>query len=441
MTTEEEYDEWNNGSPTPTPDAELLDLIESRTAKVVVIGGGYVGLPLAIEISKVGFHTSIFDTDPKKVAQLNEMNSAFRAAESPQGLKHADIIVVCVPTPLNKTKDPDNSFVVTALNDVRAIGAVRPQLVIIESTTFPGFTREVARPLLESCTIGSIPKHLNQHFFLAFSPERVDPGNKTYGIQNTPKIVGGASTISRELAMAFYSTFVDTVVPVSSTDAAEMTKLLENTFRAVNIGLVNEIAIMCQHLKLDVWELIDAAATKPFGFMPFYPGPGLGGHCIPVDPRYLAWRLRTLKYAPRFIDLADAVNSAMPAFVVQRVADALNDRFKAVRGSKILIVGVTYKRDVDDVRESPAFDVIEGLLARGAAVEFYDKHVPALNLKVGDLMVSGLSFVPQYGYYDCAVIVTDHVNVDYTKLVAESQRVVDCRNATKGIVSDKIVRV
>lgn len=409
----------------------MKEKIANRSARVVVIGGGYVGQPLAVEIAKAGFAVTIYDTSPDKVRALEQLGVP--ATGNPEIIGAADIVLVCVPTPLNKTNDPDNSFVIAAVDQIMK-HTDGPTLIVLESTTFPGFTREVVAPKLS----------FNPRLHLAFSPERVDPGNQLHGIKNTPKIVGGSTAESLALATAFYGTFVDQVVPVSSTDAAEMVKLLENTFRAVNIGLVNEIAVMCRHLGLNVWELIDAAATKPFGFMPFYPGPGLGGHCIPIDPLYLAWKLRTLKYTPRFIELANDVNRSMPAFVVQRVADALNDRMKSVNGSLILIVGVAYKRDVDDVRESPAFDVIEQLLDRGANVEFYDTHVPALALKVGSTTVGGITdatWPRGLSRYDCAVIVTDHSNVDYRVLVERSQIVVDCRNTTKGIDSPNIVRL
>jgi UDP-N-acetyl-D-glucosamine dehydrogenase len=405
---------------------DLLHRIEARQARVVVVGAGYVGLPLAVETATAGFDTTAFDTNPDKVRAIAQGTSTIRDISSadPDVLRAADVVVVCVPTPLNKTKDPDNSFIIEAVDLIAA--RMRPQqLVVLESTTFPGFTREVLLPKLSAAG-----GQLDQDFFVAFSPERVDPGNKVFLTKNTPKVIGGSSPASLAMATALYQTFVDRVVPVTSTDTAEMVKLLENTFRAVNIGLVNEMAIMCQRLNLDVWEVIEAAATKPFGFMPFFPGPGLGGHCIPVDPLYLSWKLKTLKYSARFIDLADEMNSAMPGFVVQRVADALNDRRKALNGSTILLSGITYKRDVDDVRESPAFDIAELLHKRGARVDYHDPYVP--QARMGGLIMRSVAF-DQIGKHDCVVIVTDHRCVDYAALVESAPLIVDCRNATRAL--------
>jgi UDP-N-acetyl-D-glucosamine dehydrogenase len=420
----------------------VLQAIKSREARVVVIGAGYVGLPLAVETAKAGFRTIAYDRSREKVEQLAKGVSyikdvptevlaplvkagTLRASVDPDVLTDADVVIICVPTPLNKTKDPDNSFIMDAA-DVIAPRMRRPQLIVLESTTFPGFTREALLPRLSEA--GKKP---DVDFFLAFSPERVDPGNKKYFTHNTPKVIGGISKASLEVAKTMYATFIETVVPVSSTDAAEMVKLLENTYRAVNIGLVNEVAIMSARLGLDTWEVIQAAATKPFGFMPFYPGPGLGGHCIPIDPLYLSWKLKTLKYNARFITLADDINSAMPEFVVVMVADALNERKKAVRGSRILISGVAYKRDIEDVRESPALDVIELLHRRGAEVDYADSHVPSVRIGEGHEMkpVS----LETAGNYDCVVIVTDHSDVDYRALVERSQLVVDTRNATRAL--------
>jgi UDP-N-acetyl-D-glucosamine dehydrogenase len=416
----------------------LAERIARRQAEVVVVGAGYVGLPLAVEIARAGFPTTALERDPEKVRAIAAGTSyvrdipaadlaplveggRLRATGDAATLARADVIIVCVPTPLNKTRDPDTSFIVAAADQIAA-HLRPPQLVVLESTTFPGFTREILVPRLAA---GG--RRLDADFFVAFSPERTDPGNTRFAIRNTPKVIGGSSAPSLALASALYATFVDRVVPVGSTDAAEMVKLLENTFRAVNIGLVNEVAMMCQRLGLDTWEIIEAAATKPFGFMPFYPGPGLGGHCIPVDPRYLSWKLKTLRYRTRFIELADEVNSEMPAFVVMRVADALNDRRQAVNGSRILLVGVAYKRDVDDVRESPAFEIITLLRARGATVDFTDPHVPLI-----DLDGTALASVPaeRAGDYDCVVIVTDHGALDYAALADAARLVVDCRNVT-----------
>jgi UDP-N-acetyl-D-glucosamine dehydrogenase len=419
----------------------LLQRLGDRSATVVVVGAGYVGLPLAVEIAKAGYRTVAFDKSAGKVDSINAGKSyiddvptsvvgplvkekKLSASTDPEVLGQADAIIICVPTPLNKTKDPDNSFILDAADLM--VKRMRPQqLFVLESTTFPGFTREVLRPKLESTGL-----KLDTDYFLAFSPERVDPGNQKYQTKNTPKVLGGASPASLEHAMSLYGKFIDRVVPVSTTDAAEMVKLLENTFRAVNIGLVNEVAIMCGRLGLDTWEVIEAAATKPFGFMPFYPGPGLGGHCIPIDPLYLSWKLKTLKYNARFIALADEVNSAMPELVVTKVADALNERGKAVRGAKILVAGVTYKKDIDDARESPALDIIKLLENRGARVSYHDKHVPPAVMHHEGLDTPSAT-LDDVESFDCVVIATNHSHVDYEALVKRAALVVDTRNATK----------
>ena len=419
--------------------------IHARTAKVVVVGAGYVGLPVAVETARAGFRTTAYDKSAEKVAALNRGASYIRdipsptlaplvaaglvsATVDPDVLTDADVVIICVPTPLNKTKDPDNSFIMDAAQMIAA-RMERQQLIVLESTTFPGFTREVLLPRL--CEGGRRGKKSpDEDFFLAFSPERIDPGNQQYVTRNTPKVLGGISPRSLEVAQKMYHCFIETVVPVSSTDSAEMVKLLENTFRAVNIGLVNEVAIMCARLGLDTWEVIEAAASKPFGFMPFYPGPGLGGHCIPIDPLYLSWKLKTLKYNARFITLADDINSSMPEFVVVMVSDALNEHRKAVRGSKILICGVTYKRDIEDVRESPALDLIELLHRRGAEVAYADPYVSSL--RVGDRALERAS-LDEVGRFDCVVIATDHSDVDYAGLVERAQLVVDTRNATRAV--------
>jgi UDP-N-acetyl-D-glucosamine dehydrogenase len=428
----------------------VAERIKTREARVVVVGAGYVGLPLAVETAKAGFKTTAYDRSREKVEALLRGVSYVKdvpttvleplvragkldASVDPDVLTEADVVIICVPTPLNKTKDPDNSFIMDAA-DMIGPRMRRQQLIVLESTTFPGFTREALLPRLVEK--GKKP---DEDFFLAFSPERVDPGNKKYFTHNTPKVLGGISPKSLEVARAMYSCFIENVVPVSSTDSAEMVKLLENTYRAVNIGLVNEVAIMCARLGLDTWEVIQAAATKPFGFMPFYPGPGLGGHCIPIDPLYLSWKLKTLKYEARFITLADQINSGMPDFVVMMVADALNDRKKAVRGSKVLVCGVAYKRDIEDVRESPALDIIELLHRRGADVAYSDPYAPSINL--GDLKLKSVS-LDEVGKYDCVVITTDHSNIDYAALVERAQLIVDTRNATRAMRTthaDKIV--
>jgi UDP-N-acetyl-D-glucosamine dehydrogenase len=428
----------------------LLERIQTREAKVVVVGAGYVGLPLAVEVAKAGFQTTAYDKSAEKTHSLERGVSYIKdvpsetlaplveakkldASTNPEVLSTADVIIICVPTPLNKTKDPDNSFIMDAAEMIAA-RMKRPQLVVLESTTFPGFTREALLPRFVQA--GRKP---DEDFYLAFSPERVDPGNTKYFTHNTPKVLGGISAKSLEVAQAMYASFIETIVAVSSTDSAEMVKLLENTFRAVNIGLVNEVAIMCARLGLDTWEVIQAAASKPFGFMPFYPGPGLGGHCIPIDPLYLSWKLKTLKYNARFITLADEINSAMPEFVAVMVADALNARKKSVRGSRILVAGVTYKRDIDDVRESPALDIIELLQRRGAEVDYSDPHAPTIRIGEHQLRTTPIE---EAGRYDCVVITTDHRAVDYAALVERAQLVVDTRNATRAVRDkhpDKIV--
>src|SRR5665213_676725 len=419
----------------------LLGRIEARTARVVVVGAGYVGLPLAVEIAGAGFKTTAYDKSLSKVQSIANgvsyikdvasskleplvLAGSLSSSSDPAVLADADAIIICVPTPLNKTKDPDNSFIMDAAEMIVA-RMTRPQLVVLESTTFPGFTREVLLPRLVQA--GRKP---DEDFFLAFSPERADPGNPKYFTHNTPKVLGGISQRSFDVARALYACFIEKLVPVSSTDSAEMVKLLENTFRAVNIGLVNEVAIMCARLGLDTWEVIQAAASKPFGFMPFYPGPGLGGHCIPIDPLYLSWKLKTLKYNARFITLADEINSGMPAFVEEMVADALSAKKKAVHGSRILICGVAYKRDIDDVRESPALDIIELLQRRGAEVSYSDAYAP--KLKIGNLEMRSVP-LDTAGEYDCVVITTDHKDVDYADLCARAQLVVDTRNATRAV--------
>jgi UDP-N-acetyl-D-glucosamine dehydrogenase len=342
-------------------------------------------------------------------------------------------VIICVPTPLGKTKDPDLSMVVDA---AKAIGERlhAGQLVVLESTTYPGTTEELILPTLsgKGLTVG-------QDFFLAFSPERVDPGNARFHTKNTPKIIGGITPACTRVARALYSRAIDTVIPVSSTQTAEMVKLLENTFRSVNIGLVNEVALMCRRLGVDVWEVIDAAASKPFGFMPFYPGPGLGGHCIPIDPLYLSWKLKTLNYRARFIELAGEINSEMPEYVCARIAEALNERERSVKGSRVLVLGVTYKRDIEDVRESPALDILKILESRGARVGYNDPYVPELRLDSATLRSQDL--LPAVRASDLVVIVTDHTSYPYREIVDAAPVIVDTRNATKGIRSSKVLKI
>jgi len=424
----------------------LLQKIEANSARVVVIGIGYVGLPLAVEFARAGFRTTGLDLDPDKVRLLNAGESYI--SDVPTGdvaqpvaarrldastdagvLREADVVVVCVPTPLNKTKDPDMRFILAATDEI-ARHQHEDMLVILESTTYPGTTTEVLVPKLTEN--GSV---LGQSVFIAFSPERVDPGNRVYKTRNTPKVLGGASPECLHVASALYSRILDRVVPVSSTETAEMVKLLENTFRAVNIGLVNEIAMMSRKLGVDPFEVIRAAASKPFGFMPFYPGPGLGGHCIPVDPLYMSWKLRTLQYQARFIELADSINSAMPRYVVGRVGEALNDRSQPVRGSKILIYGVAYKRDVRDVRESPALEIIHELKKRGAQVEYMDPYVATLDEE--GARMKGIDPSSSFAPFDAVVVVTDHTLLDRERLLREAVLIVDTRDALHGIDGDR----
>lgn len=413
----------------------LLDKIQDRTASIVVIGLGYVGLPLAVEFATAGFTVIGYDTDEQRVWAVNGGVSHIQdvpstimtslvesqklvASSSSEVLDAADIVIICVPTPLNKTKGPDLRHIISATEAIEK-NQHAEMLVILESTTYPGTTRELIGSKL------GLAFELEKDVFIAFSPERVDPGNKTWTTKKTPKVVGALGAESLKLAVALYETAIDTVVPVNSAEAAEMAKILENTFRAVNIGLVNEIAIMCDKLKIDVWEVVRAASTKPFGFMPFYPGPGLGGHCIPVDPLYLSWKMRALNYHARFIDLADSVNSDRPAYIVQRVQHALNEQRKAVKGSSILVSGVAYKRDTADSRESPALDIIVGLQALGATVQFHDEFVQ--ELKLDGLALRSVSD-PKYEIYDAVVVVADHTNVAYTHMAKMAQLVVDTRN-------------
>ena len=419
----------------------LLDRISTRQARVGVIGLGYVGLPLAVEFARQGFEVTGFDVDPAKAAQINaggsyipdvpeaDVAAAVRARKlqattDMSRLGAMDAIDICVPTPLRKTKDPDLSYVVKAVEAVAA-AVKRGQLIILESTTYPGTTDEVVQPMLEAKGLEA-----DVDFFLAFSPERVDPGNQRFTTKNIPKIVGGVGELSTRAACALYATTVDHVVPVSSTRVAEMVKLLENTFRAVNIGLVNEIALMCHKMDIGVWEVIDAAKTKPFGFMPFYPGPGLGGHCIPIDPFYLSWKARQNGFECRFIELAGHVNAAMPAYVVERVADALNTAKKPLNGSRIHLFGVAYKKDVSDMRESPALDVLELLIKRGAQVSYSDPWVATLQHGT-HTFDSVKEETALKGKPDCVVICTDHSAFDYDAIVRNAALVVDSRNALK----------
>lgn len=422
---------------------KLETKLADRTAHVVIVGLGYVGLPLATEVARAGLRVTGFEISERKVDLIKAGKSdiddvpdsclkplvddgLIKATLDPSCFKDADCVAICVPTPLSKTKDPDVSYILSAVERV-AEYLHKDMLVVLESTTYPGTTEELIRPKLEASGL-----KVGEDFYLAFSPERVDPGNPVYGTKNTPRIVGGTTPECARVGSAFYRIFLDDVVTVSSTQAAEMVKLLENTFRSVNIGLVNEVALMCDRLNLDVWEIIDAAATKPFGFMPFYPGPGLGGHCIPIDPHYLSWKLKSLNYYARFIELAGDINSHMPEYVVDRIARMLNEASKSVRNAHVLVMGVAYKRDISDVRESPSLDVIKLLQVRGAKVAYNDPHVPSIMMDHGDMKSVELT-EDVLRRADCAVILTNHTAYDYNWICTNAQMVMDCRNATRNV--------
>ncbi len=420
--------------------AELLEKIEEKTARIAVIGLGYVGLPLAVDFATAGFHVVGIDKDATRAKSVTHGNtyisdvsdSAMQKITRSERLigttdfsilKETDIICICVPTPLSKTKDPDVSFILDATDSVRQ--HLRPhQLICLESTSYPGTTRELVLPRLSETGL-----KVGIDFFLSFSPERIDPGNKKFNLKNTPKVIGGTTSACIHLSKNLYGNIVDHVIPVSSTETAEMVKLLENTFRSVNIGLVNEMAIMAQKLGIDVWEVIHAAATKPYGFMPFYPGPGLGGHCIPVDPHYLAWKLKTLNYKARFIEMAAEVNAGMPQYVVDLIAKGLNHATKSIRGSNILILGLSYKKDIADMRESPALDIISLLETRGAKVKWHDPHIIKYATTPGPERVIDLTST-ELTTADCVVIVTDHSHYNWGTIAAHASLIIDTRNAT-----------
>jgi UDP-N-acetyl-D-glucosamine dehydrogenase len=432
-------------------ECSLQEKISTRSLRVGVIGLGYVGLPLAATFVEAGYDVTGIDIDQQKVDSANRGESyiadissiTLRALLDTKrlhfttefaALDDIDAISICVPTPLRKTRDPDIAYIVSATQQVRA-HLHHQQLVLLESTTYPGTTSEVMLPELESTGL-----KLGVDFFLAFSPERIDPGNHDFTTYNTPKIVGGITPACTELARAFYESAINTVVPVSSAGVAEMAKLLENTFRAVNIGLVNEIAIICEKLGIDVWEVIDAAATKPFGFTRFLPGPGLGGHCIPVDPHYLSWKLKTLDYTTRFIELAAEINSSMPHYVVNKIAEALNEQRRSFNAATVLVLGIAYKRDVSDVRESPALDIIQAMIKRKAVVLYNDEYVPSLKLPDRTIHSQPLSGGLLQAA-DCTVIVTDHSYYDVPWIVDEARCIVDSRNMTRGYNDEKIYRL
>jgi UDP-N-acetyl-D-glucosamine dehydrogenase len=439
-------------------DTTVKQILEKKfldhSAKVVIIGLGYVGLPLAVACAEAGFVVTGIDLDTRKVDTIQRGESHVQDVPSEQVnrlrksgnlsattefsvLKDADAVSICVPTPLRKTGDPDLSYILSATEALAKF--MHPNMVVVlESTTYPGTTREILLPKLGE----EMGLAVGENFFLAFSPERVDPGRQDWTTLNTPKVIGGITPACSEVAAAWYRQALKTVVPVSSAEVAEMAKLLENTFRMINIGLVNEMAMMCEKLGVDVWEVIDAAATKPFGFMKFTPGPGLGGHCIPIDPLYLSWKLRALNYTARFIELASEINTGMPRYVVGKTQDALNDRKKSLNGSRVLVLGAAYKPDIDDIRESPAIDVIGLLLQKGAEVSYHDPYIPSLRHEGLDLE-SVPDMMDQVMKSDCVVIVTNHSEYDYPAILKNAKLVIDTRNALGALGRNhpKVVRL
>jgi len=430
----------------------LLNKIENRSARVGVIGLGYVGLPLTMEFVKAGFNVTGFDISVEKVALLNEgnnyiadvndselknavENNLFNATDDFSKIAEMDTISICVPTPLNKLKNPDMSYVISAVKEIEKL-VHKDMLIVLESTTYPGSTQELVLPALSSSGL-----EVGKDFFLCFSPERIDPGNQQFQTHNTPKVLGGTTPECIQAGKLLYESIVNEIVPVSSTAAAEMTKLLENTFRAINIGLANEVAIMCEKLGIDAWEVIEAASTKPFGFMKFTPGPGLGGHCIPVDPHYLSWKLKALDYDARFIELAGEINTNMPNHVVNIISDGLNEHQKALNGSKILILGVAYKKNVNDVRESPSLDVISILNEHGAEIDFYDPWVPSI--KLFNSTITGIESLSSaiLDSYDAVAILTDHSDVDYQLVKDSSKLIIDTRNVYPANGDEHIVKL
>ncbi len=428
---------------------DLKRKIRDRSAQLGVIGLGYVGLPLAVEMAQKGFRVTGIDLDGGKVEAVNAgrshildvpdeslaaavKNGTIRATQSFAAVESLDAISICVPTPLRKTKDPDLSYIIAAVEAVH--NHLRPgKLIILESTTYPGTTREIVLPILEKSGL-----KVGRDFFLAFSPERVDPGNKAFTTRNIPKVIGGMTPRCTAIAVLLYQQFLERTVPVSSPESAEMVKLLENTFRSVNIALANEMARMCRKFHLNVWEVIEAAKTKPFGFMPFYPGPGLGGHCIPVDPYYLIWKARLNGFEPRLIEMAGIINGQMPGFTISRIADALNKDKKSLNGSRILALGVSYKSNVSDTRESPALEVVKELMEKGASVSYSDPYVP--RVEMGGEILASTNLTPQLlQSMDCVVILTDHSVFDFSMIVAESSLILDCRNALRDFSGSNIM--
>jgi UDP-N-acetyl-D-glucosamine dehydrogenase len=432
---------------------ELKSKIENKKANIGIIGQGYVGLPLAVEFAKAGFKVTGFDTDDKKVSSINKgvsyimdvpakdvkelVNSGkLKATTDTKLLNKMDTIIICVPTPLRKTKEPDISYILSA-SEAIANNIRKGQLIILESTTYPGTTEEIILPKLESSSF-----KVGKDFFLAFSPERVDPGNLKYKTKDITKIVGGITPECTELARLLYFQAIKEVVSVSSTRSAEMVKLLENTFRSVNIAMVNELALMCHKMNLDVWEIINAAKTKPFGFMPFYPGPGIGGHCIPLDPLYLSWKARQHGFEARFIELADEINSSMPHYVVDKITSILNEKKKPLKGSNILVIGITYKKDINDVRESPGLEIVDSLIKKDAHVHCHDPLVSGFELDGGKKITTVKLTKESISSSDLVVIITDHSDIDYKFIVDNAKLIFDTRNALKNFKTAKnIVRL
>ncbi len=433
---------------------DLIQKLKNKNARVAILGLGYVGLPLAVVFAEAGLRVTGIDPDAGKVDSLTSGVSYIPDVKSEtveklvksghlsattdfSTLKEMDAVSICVPTPLRQTGDPDMSFIISAADELSKY-MHKGMVVVLQSTTYPGTTRELLLPKLSN----ENGLKVGEDFFLAFSPERVDPGRVDFTTKNTPKVMGGITEACGEVAAAWYEGAIDVVHRVSSAEAAEMAKLLENTFRMINIGLVNELAMMCERLGVDVWEVIDAAATKPFGFMKFTPGPGLGGHCIPIDPLYLSWKMKSFNYNARFIELASEINTNMPRYVVERIMDALNEKSKALKGSKILVLGVAYKPDVSDVRESPALDVIGLLQNKGAKVEYHDPYIPHIHHETeGWRMDSVKDMMSSVKESDAVVIITNHKAYDYEAIVNAAKFVFDSRNATRKVTSDKVIRL
>ena len=430
----------------------LIEKINDKSAKVGIIGLGYVGLPLAVEFANAGFQVMGIDINEDKVKAVNSSknyikdiddnvfnnavkNKLLKADDDYSKVKDLDAISICVPTPLNKEKNPDISYIVSVMDGIKNY-IHEGMIIILESTTYPGSTKELILPYIEKEKLVA-----GENICLCFSPERIDPGNEFYNTSNTPKIIGGITEKCSEVGMTLYSKIIKKVITVSSTETAEMVKLLENTFRAINIGLVNEVAIMCEKLGVNAWEVIDAAETKPFGFMKFTPGPGLGGHCIPIDPYYLSWKLKTLDYDARFIKLAGEINTQMPKHVAELISSSLNTHKKSINGSKILIIGVAYKKDIDDYRESPAIDIIEILKKGGSKIEYYDPYIPLLNFNKNK--IKGLDKISSevIETFDACVILTNHTNIDYGLIAKKSKLIIDTRNVFKNVNNVNIVRL